>query len=472
MRKILVRHSIFLLITIALIVLSGCSSQRTQTPAAPSPSPSATMTATPSTTQPTGTAEIRQVLPGINLPGLIDNLPTRTPAPTATPDALAEGVDQIIQRLDLSRRSLLWIQYEDWFNLGLSVLLVIAGYLIGTWLIRWVFPRLVKRTKTVLDDRLLATAGDQVRWLAVLLILQFATNRLSFIQGDLKTVILDLYFLLSLWLIVLILWRLTNLAAQEAATQTKKAKHYDQSESLIVLFVWVIRMAIIILGLSVLLTQFGFNITGLAIFLIIATLVISLAGRDVLADVVSGAMILLDRPYRIGDRIDLPVLKTWGNVVDIGVRSTRVLTLNNRMVILPNSKIGKDEIVNYSYPDPWFYDVTDIGVAYENDPEKVEQLLKNAVGSVDGVQKERSIDVRLESFTRDQMIFRVGWWMKNVDDYYTLRMLVNRAIIQAMKENGVVLPYRKGRFETYTDEKRPNDNTQPGIITSPDEVDF
>jgi hypothetical protein len=46
----------------------------------------------------------------------------------------------------------------------------------------------------------------------------------------------------------------------------------------------------------------------------------------------------IDRPYRIGDRIDLPALETWGNVVDIGLRSTRVLTLNHRMVMLPYTR--------------------------------------------------------------------------------------------------------------------------------------
>jgi len=82
-------------------------------------------------------------------------------------------------------------------------------------------------------------------------------------------------------------------------------------------------------------------------------------------------------------------------------------------------------------------------VAFENEVEQVEQLLAAAAGSVEGVQKERGIDVRLESFTRDEMIFRVGWWMKTNDDFYTLRQLVNRAIIKTLKEAGVTFPYQK-----------------------------
>ena len=59
----------------------------------------------------------------------------------------------------------------------------------------------------------------------------------------------------------------------------------------------------------------------------VLALAFSLAGRDVLADIISGAINLIDRPYRVGDRIDLPSIKSWGNVVESGMRSTRSLTI-------------------------------------------------------------------------------------------------------------------------------------------------
>lgn len=79
--------------------------------------------------------------------------------------------------------------------------------------------------------------------------------------------------------------------------------------------------------------------------------------------------------------------------------------------------------------------------------EKVEQILKKAEGLVNGVQKERGINVKVESFTIDQMVFRVGWWMENTDDYFKLRLLVNQAIVKELKGADILMPYRKGRFE-------------------------
>jgi small-conductance mechanosensitive channel len=378
------------------------------------------------------------------VPTLADIAPTRTPEPTATPGAVAEGITKIVQEAGLSGRTLLWLQYADWINLGISLLYVLVAYLVGTWLIRWLFPRLVRRTKTVLDDQLLQASGSELRWLVVVVILRIATDRLIFVKADAKAFLADVYFSLTLILAVWILWRLIRLAAQQALGRVVKTEQRRQSESLITLSVWGLRLVVIIVALSLALTHFGMNITGFAVFLGIIGLALSLAGRDILADTISGALILIDRPYRIGDRIALPAIDSWGDVVDIGMRSTRIVTLNNRLVIVPNSQIGRDQIVNYSYPDPSYYDQTDVVVAYDNDAEQVGQLLVDTVRSVDGVQKDGEIDALLMEFTENHMVFRVGWWIASYDDFFPVHDRVSRAVIQALKEANVVLPYATG----------------------------
>ena len=72
------------------------------------------------------------------------------------------------------------------------------------------------------------------------------------------------------------------------------------------------------------------------------------AAQDTLADAIAGFLILLDQPFRVGDRIEITGLGTWGDVVEIGTRSTRIRTRDNRLVIVPNSAIAKDQVVNYS----------------------------------------------------------------------------------------------------------------------------
>ena len=107
---------------------------------------------------------------------------------------LAEEVSRIAGERGLTGETYLGLAIEDWINLGVSLLIVLAGYLIGTWLIRHALRRLVKRTTTKLDDRLLEAAGPEVRWLVVILVLQFATVRLTFVSASLKIVLSDIYF--------------------------------------------------------------------------------------------------------------------------------------------------------------------------------------------------------------------------------------------------------------------------------------
>ena len=94
----------------------------------------------------------------------------------------------------------------------------------------------------------------------------------------------------------------------------------------------------------------GLITAGIAV-LGLCGLAFSIAAQATLADVIDGVIILVDKPFRVRHRIQLQDLQTWGDVISIGVRTTRIRTLGNRLVIVPNSRINRGQVVNYSYPD-------------------------------------------------------------------------------------------------------------------------
>jgi len=108
---------------------------------------------------------------------------------------------------------------------------------------------------------------------------------------------------------------------------------------------------IIFIALITILSHFNVDVTALLATLGLIGLALSLAAQDTLNDIINGVLIWLDRPFRIGDRIEIQGDKMWGDVIDIGTRSTRILLIDNTMVIVPNSVIGKNQVINYSYPD-------------------------------------------------------------------------------------------------------------------------
>lgn len=429
-------------LVVALFALTSCGVQPTVTTA---PTPSQTANAADDANQ-------ALELPGLNVvPTLAAFAPTRTPVPTATPDALTEEIIQMVQETGLSQKTLFWLGFADWINLGISLLYVLAGYLIGTWLIRWLLPRLVSRTKTNLDDLLLQVSANELRWLAVVLIFRFSIVRLNFIHPNVKLFIADISFFLIVFLIAWLLWRLINLAAQQANERTSKIGHQREADSLITLITWTLRLIVIISVIILTLSHFGVNITGFAFILGVIILVFSLAGRDILTDIISGAMILIDQPFRIGDRLELPSLDSWGDVVEIGMRSTKILSIENRMVVLPNSLIGKNQVINYSYPDPSYFALVKVVVAYDNDPDQVSEILETAIRSVEGVQTDREVVAWLMELTEYQMIYWTAWWVATYQDRFAVQDRVIRAMMRALKEAGVVLPYQKGSMNVQID---------------------
>lgn len=76
-----------------------------------------------------------------------------------------------------------------------------------------------------------------------------------------------------------------------------------------------------------------------------------MAAQETLADFITGIVIMVDQPFRLGDRVDIKDLDTWGDVTEIGWRSTRILTRDHRMVAVPNRIIAIQLLVNHSFPE-------------------------------------------------------------------------------------------------------------------------
>ena len=187
---------------------------------------------------------------------LLDAVATRTPMPTATPGVVAQQVERIAVETGLEDETIIGLGVEDWINLGISVLLVAFGYLAGTWIIRRVLPRAVKRTTIELDDRLLAASGPELRWIVVVVALFFATTRLSFVSPWLKAALADAYFLLLLYFSLRITWHLIELAYQEAERRASTADREDELLPLITLVMQLSRVVVVVVGISMALSRF------------------------------------------------------------------------------------------------------------------------------------------------------------------------------------------------------------------------
>lgn len=435
MKRDFLRTALFMISVLVLLPSFG-QPVLAETPL-PGPTPEVPMgSETPSGEMPTG------ILPA----PLATRVPegavlTRTPEPTATPGLIVEGVSKVAEKSGLAGESFLGLPVEDWISLGISLLIVLAGYLVGTWLIRRLLPRVVKRTGTKLDDHLLEAVGPGLRWLVVVLTLELATRQLSFLSPGLKTLLSDAYFVLALVMGGRITWRLIDLADAWYRQRLAEQGRLESLDAVMTLLVRLGRAIVGVVATSILLTHFGVNITAFAAAVAVGGLALALAAKDVIADAIEGFIILVDRPFRIGDRIEIQDVGTWGDVTEIGLRTTRIRTRDNRVVIVPNSVIGANQVINYSYPDPRYRIQTHVGIGYGADLEAARQIIVDTVRQVEGVLPDRPVDALYVEMGDSARIIRVRWWIESYID--TRRMLdrVHTAMEHALDEAGIEMPF-------------------------------
>jgi small-conductance mechanosensitive channel len=274
--------------------------------------------------------------------------------------------------------------------------------------------------------------------LAVLISLNIALLRLDLpFISDNRDLIRNVFFVLYLLTGFLITWRLVGSIAAWYAADIAPRTESKLDDQLVPFGRRVALIVLTIVMLIILLSHFDVDVSGLVATLGIGSLAIALAAQATLADTISGFVIMLDRPFSVGDRIEIQDLDTWGDVMDIGLRSSRVRTRDNRMVIVPNSVMSKSLLVNYSHPDPKYRIQIELPISYGSDVDRVKETIIGAVKQVEGVEPDRPVEALFLKFTDLGMIFRVRWWLDSFVDTRRMFDRVNSAIVRALDQDNI-----------------------------------
>ena len=127
-------------------------------------------------------------------------------------------------------------------------------------------------------------------------------------------------------------------------------------------------------------------------------------------------------------------------MVDIGIRSTTVVTRDNRLVIVPNSQIVDDTIVNYSLPDSTFRLETDIGLGAGVEIPKVQEMIRETVRKQEGILPDKPVDVWFIKFADSSNTFRVRWWVANYGERRSSTHRINMAIQELANRENIDMP--------------------------------
>lgn len=366
---------------------------------------------------------------------------TPTPAPTATPGFVENMVEDVTTATGMGNVAFLGLTASDWINLVISLLYIGVVILVLIPLAFYGLRLLFKRVRSQQAEALLRAIQGQIRWLVALLITQYALTRLDFIPATLKAALNQLYFTIYVILIATAIWRLIERGLSLYKQRMVDEKERSQIDALLPGVRRGIQAIIILTVGTILLNTYGVNVTLPVLVLGLLGFALSIAARDTLTDVFDGIIILLDKPFRVGDRIEIQDLGQWGDVVEIGARTTRIRTRDNRLVIVPNSKIGRSQVVNYTYPDPRYRIEALVGISYDSDIERARRLMIETVQGVEGVLPDRPVQALLDELGESTLQFRVRWWSHSYADTRYVRDRVLTALYTALSEAGIEMPF-------------------------------
>ncbi|MGQ8365456.1 mechanosensitive ion channel family protein [Glaciecola sp. 1036] len=205
-----------------------------------------------------------------------------------------------------------------------------------------------------------------------------------------------------------------------------------------------IRIVILCIGVLIILGTLGVSITPVLASLGIGSLAVALALQPTLENFFSGIQIIADKPFRVGDYIELDSGEQ-GFVEKIGWRSTWIKMLPNNVVIMPNSTLAKSKVINYYYPEKQLSVPVEVGVHYDSDLEHVEKVTLEVAREILKSHKWGISDyetfVVFHTFDNSSINFTV---MLRAEEYFNrffIKSEFMKALHRRFNQEGIVIPF-------------------------------
>ncbi len=181
----------------------------------------------------------------------------------------------------------------------------------------------------------------------------------------------------------------------------------------------------------------GIDVTGIVALASVATLAVSLALQNMLANVIGGFTLLYTHPFRSGDFVE--IAGQSGTVLEVGMSYTKLATPDNKIISIPNSAVVAAQIVNYSTTGSRRVDIT-VSASYDAPAEKVIQVLTEVGSGQWALSEPEAPYAVLNAYGDSAITYTLRFWV-NTEDYWTATFEVNQNIKKAFDANGIQMTY-------------------------------
>jgi small-conductance mechanosensitive channel len=325
-----------------------------------------------------------------------------------------------------------------WWKHPLEIFaLAFAAWILHRYVIGWL-RKITKRTENTLDDLIVELLARALRPILVIAVVAGALNVLPLPPEFLKVsdrvlylaaLAFGLYYLVQLLQALLERWLVSSEARQSLRDPIR----------------FIAKALFGVIGLAIVLENLGVQLTAVWTTLGVGSVAVALALQDTLANFFAGFYLQLDRPIRVDDYIKLDSGQE-GFVQKMSWRSTRIRTIWNNYVVVPNSKLASSVITNYTLPEPGLSLLVPIGVSYAEDPELVERCLleetREVAKELPALLLEPAPMVRfMPGFGDSSLNFTLICRIANYIDQYPVQSALRKRILARFRKEGITIPF-------------------------------
>ncbi|MBI2541677.1 mechanosensitive ion channel family protein [Candidatus Woesearchaeota archaeon] len=323
-----------------------------------------------------------------------------------------------------------------------SLIILIAFFIMSELVVlisQKIILRLTKKTKTEVDDLIVSKTSKPLS-----LILLLVGLRLAIIPHPIKPQILDIFehslssliIAIVTYIVIIVLDILISNWGEKFASRTE-SKFDDE---VVVLFQRFSRIVLSFVGLIFILQVWGVQVGPLLASLGIAGLAVAFALQSTLGNIFGGISLIVDRSITVNDFIKLDD-NTQGFVLDIGLRSTKIRSIDGDLIIMPNGKLADSKIYNYHQPMPTTRVTVDFAAEYGSDAEKIKKIVLNELSNMKLALKEPSPQVLFDQLGEFALQFKALFWVISIEKRAEAKEAATAAIYNALNKNKIKIPF-------------------------------
>ena len=328
-------------------------------------------------------------------------------------------------------------------NAYINSVIILMLFAVLAWVVQHLFAFIIKRftrrTVTQVDDEVLETLQKPVYLSVLLLGVYLSLDSLAFLSDNvelIKNSLLTIGFLI--WAFALA--SVTGLILENFKSKLKTDREAKIDSDVIPFIENLVKAGLFAIAVLMTLDLWGVDVTPILASAGVAGVAVAFAAKDTVSNLFGGVSIFMDRPYRVGDYVYIDN-QYRGEVIEIGMRSTKIQTRDNVLITVPNSVMVTQSVINETGYDPKMRLRIPLGVAYDSDLEKVEYVLKGITSDHESILDEPHPRVRYRQFAESSINLELLAYINMPEDKGKVTHELIKEIKKAFKEEKISIPF-------------------------------